>query len=67
MSEMQEVEVEIGPDGTVLVKVRGAKGGQCLAITKKLEALLGNNVRERTQTDEFHETAEQGDQAWTSR
>ncbi len=58
MSEIQEVDVFINPDGTVRLEVRGVKGTKCLDITKGLENLLGGQVVERVKTDEF-EQAEQ--------
>ncbi len=58
MSELQEVDVYVKPDGTVRVEVRGAKGGACLDITKDLEELLGGIVSERIYTDEFNQEAD---------
>lgn len=52
MDELQEIDVHIGPDGTVKVEVRGAKGRTCLDLTKEMEEYLGGQV-ERTYTDEF--------------
>jgi len=58
MSEIQEIDVFINPDGTVKLEVRGVKGAKCLDITKGLENLLGGQVVEQVKTDEF-EQAEQ--------
>jgi hypothetical protein len=55
MSEIQEIDVFVRPDGTVKIEVRGVKGEQCLPLTAALEALLGGTVVERVHTDEFHE------------
>ncbi len=53
MSEIQEIDVFVKPDGTVKVEVRGVKGQKCLALTENLETLLGSVVTERVYTDEF--------------
>jgi hypothetical protein len=53
MSEIQEIDVFVKPDGTVTVEVRGVKGRKCLALTENIEALLGGAVTERVHTDEF--------------
>ena len=53
MSEIQEIDVFVKPDGTVKVEVRGVKGNACLSITENLEKLLGGTVTERIHTDEF--------------
>ena len=62
MSELQEVEVTIRPDGTVRVRVQGAPGPQRLAITRKLEELLGGVVLERVHTDELRQADAHDDQ-----
>lgn len=59
MSEIQEVDVFIQPDGTVKLQVRGAKGPQCLDLTQGIEKLLGGDVTERILCDEFHEAAQE--------
>ncbi len=53
MSEIQEIDVYVKPDGTVKVEVRGVKGGKCLELTEDLEKLLGGRITERIHTDEF--------------
>lgn len=53
MSEIQEIDVFVKPDGTVKVEVRGVTGRKCLALTEGIEALLGAAVTERVYTDEF--------------
>src|SRR5512133_2341554 len=50
--ELQEIEVTIGPDGKVMVQVRGAHGTKCLELTKELEEALGGNILERIMTPE---------------
>ncbi len=60
MSEIQEIDVFVKPDGTVKVEVRGVKGRKCLALTESIEELLGGAVTERVFTDELEqEDAEQ--------
>ena len=61
--EIQEVEVIIRPDGATELRVRGAKGPACLALTQELEALLGGAPVSRTTTAEFHEQTSQQDSA----
>lgn len=55
MSELQELDVTIWPNGEIKIEVRGVKGPSCLAVTRELEALLGDDVRERDLTDEYRE------------
>jgi hypothetical protein len=55
MTEIQEIDVLVKPDGTVKIEVRGVKGGKCLALTEDLEKLLGGAVKERIHTDEFYQ------------
>lgn len=59
MSEIQEIDVFVNTDGTVKVEVRGVEGQRCLALTAKLEELLGGSIVERIHTDEFHEAEEE--------
>jgi hypothetical protein len=53
--EVQEIEVFVKPDGAVRLEVRGVKGAKCLALTEKLEQILGGSIVERIKTPEFHE------------
>ena len=55
MSEIQEIEVFVKPDGTVKIEVRGVKGRKCEALTEQVEKLLGGRVSERIHTSEYHE------------
>jgi Protein of unknown function (DUF2997) len=48
--ELQEIEVEIGPDGTTRVRVHGVPGPGCLDVTAALEAALGGEVVSRELT-----------------
>jgi len=55
MSEIQEIDIFVNPDGTVKFEVRGVKGRKCLDITKSVEEALGGSVTERVHTDAFYE------------
>lgn len=55
MSEIQEIDVFVKPDGTVTFEVRGVKGKKCLDITRGIEELLGGEVVSREHTSEFDE------------
>jgi hypothetical protein len=57
VNNIQEVDVTIKPDGTVEVKVRGAQGPTCLALTKDLERYLGGQVSFREHTAEYQQDA----------
>lgn len=62
MSEIQEIDVLVRPDGTVTVEVRGVKGKKCLTLTEGVEALLGGSIIERIHTDDFHQAEEEQSQ-----
>ena len=55
MSEIQEIDVYVLPDGTVKVEVRGVKGRKCLDLARGIEEALGGQITERVHTDEFRE------------
>jgi hypothetical protein len=55
MSEIQEIDIFIKPDGTVKFEVRGVKGKKCLDITKSVEEALGGSVTTRVHTDAFYD------------
>jgi len=55
--DMQELEIVIGRDGQVAISVKGARGPECLALTRALEAQLGDLV-ERTHAAEFFSPSE---------
>lgn len=59
MSEIQEIDVILKPDGTVKLEVHGVKGDKCLALTEDLEKLLGARIVERTHTDEFYQAEQE--------
>ena len=61
--DSQEMEITISPQGEVQIQVKGVKGGQCLDLTKGLEAGLGA-VEERKLTSEYYEENEQQNQQW---
>ncbi|WP_425059581.1 hypothetical protein SCACP_01720 [Sporomusa carbonis] len=52
--DKQELEITIDTNGKVSIKVAGAKGGQCLDITKPIEEALGE-VKVREMTPEYYE------------
>ena len=58
MAELQELEVVIGPDGEVVIEVKGVKGDRCLEITRPLEQLLGGEIVDRKHTDEYYQQSE---------
>ncbi len=62
MSEIQELDILVHPDGTVEVKVSGAIGKKCLDLTEGLEKVLGGNVILRTTTAEFDKEEQELDQ-----
>ena len=67
--ELQEIDLFIEPDGQVRIEVRGAKGKQCLALTKELEEVLGAQIVQREMTpvsnEEVQDQAAQRDQSRT--
>ena len=65
MSEIQEIDVRIDPDGRVEIDVRGVSGAKCEAITARLEAALGGQVLERQHKDSyFQNDLEASHDAW---
>jgi hypothetical protein len=59
--ELQEIEVTIGKDGQVEVRVRGVKGQACLDLTRPLEQALGGQIVLREMTPEAQEPPTQID------
>jgi hypothetical protein len=57
--DLQEIQVQIDKDGKVRVNLHGVKGDACLAITKDLEALLGNQIEERKFNHEYYDSSNQ--------
>jgi len=57
--EIQEIDIFVEKDGQIKIEVRGAKGTQCLDLTKDLEAVLGSQILDREMTPEADESSEQ--------
>ena len=57
MAMRREIEVKIGPDGSVSFEVKCVKGESCMDLTKALEDRLGTVV-ERERTPEFYQQEE---------
>jgi hypothetical protein len=60
--ELEEIEVIIGKDGQVQIKVRGVQGTKCLELTRELEEALGGDILSRIMTPEALENDLQSDQ-----
>jgi hypothetical protein len=56
--EPEEIEITIDKEGRITVKVHGAPGTSCLALTRDLENAAGF-VEQREYTAEFYEQAEE--------
>lgn len=56
MSEIQEIEIFILPDGTVKTEVHGVSGKKCLDITRSIEEALGGVVVNRELCPEYHDS-----------
>ena len=54
MAVKTELDIAFNDDGTVSLKVKGARGGKCMELTKFLEDELGV-VKERRHTPEFYQ------------
>lgn len=52
--ETHELDIEVRPDGTVKVHIRGAKGPSCMEYTKLFEQIL-NSTGEAERTSEYYE------------
>ena len=52
---MPEITIEISKEGKVQISVDGAKGSECMDITRFLEEALGE-VEAREFTSEYYET-----------
>ncbi|BBB90361.1 MAG TPA: DUF2997 domain-containing protein [Methylomusa anaerophila] len=64
--DQQELEITIDANGKVSIKVAGAKGGECLDITKNLEEALGE-VERREFTPEYYQAPADGNKIRTNR
>lgn len=54
MARQEELEIQIAPDGTVSVEVRGAGGSRCLEFVEVFRQLLGP-VEDQRLTLEYYE------------
>lgn len=63
--DKEELEITIDANGKVSIKVAGAKGGQCLAITKPIEEALGE-VKLREMTPEYYEQPADTSKVWNN-
>jgi hypothetical protein len=52
----REMEIEIGRDGKVSIKVKGVQGTECLEFSQFLEEALGETV-EQELTSEYYQTS----------
>jgi Protein of unknown function (DUF2997) len=50
----REMEIEIGRDGKVSIKVKGVQGVECLEFSQFLEEALGETVEQET-TSEYYQ------------
>jgi len=55
---IEEVVVTIAADGSTQVNTMGFTGMACVDATRELERLLGNEVLDRTLTDEAFQQAD---------
>ncbi len=55
MSQRKELEITIGPDGTVSVQVKCVVGQSCVDETKFLEDALGDTIESRELLPEYYE------------
>ena len=56
--KQHDLEIEIGKDGKVKVKISGAKGKSCLAYAKFLQEIVGK-LQKQELTAEYYEPEEQ--------
>jgi Protein of unknown function (DUF2997) len=50
----REMEIEIGRDGKVSIRVNGVQGAECLEFSRFLEEALGETV-EQERTSEYYQ------------
>lgn len=55
MTNLEEIEITIDPDGRTHVQVRGVPGADCVALTAALEEKIGALSGERVKTAEFYD------------
>ncbi|WUI00854.1 DUF2997 domain-containing protein [Spirillospora sp. NBC_00431] len=58
----EKVEIVIGPDGTVEMRVEGVAGPRCMDDTDPLVQLLGGDVEHHELTEEAYQQAEAEEQ-----
>jgi Protein of unknown function (DUF2997) len=56
----REMVIQIAPDGSISLEVKGVKGGECIDFSKFLEEALGD-VIQREKTSEFYQEAPRGE------
>ena len=55
----REIVIQIAPDGSIALEVKGVPGPDCVEFTKALEDALGEVVQ-RERTAEFYQEAPRG-------
>jgi hypothetical protein len=50
----REIEIEIGRDGKINIKVKGVQGADCLEFSQFLEEALGDTVEQEV-TSEYYQ------------
>lgn len=53
----REMEIEIGRDGKVSIKVRGVEGKECVEFSQFLEEALGETVEQELTSEYYIESA----------
>jgi len=56
----REIVIQIAPDGSISLEVKGVAGPDCVEFTKALEDALGEVVQ-RERTSEFYQEAPRGE------
>lgn len=52
---MEELLIQVNPDGSIQITVKGIKGRACKDVTRQIERALGHVVSDKP-TSEMHET-----------
>ncbi len=52
--KLEEIEVDISPDGSIQIRVKGLNGPRCLQLTQELEALLGEVIERELSPEYFN-------------
>lgn len=53
--DIEEITIEISPDGKLEIIVQGVKGPECLDLTAELIEKLGGEINLQEKTSEFYE------------